>query len=237
MPWLAFLVLVIIISGSVVQAGLGMGFGLTVAPLLALLDPALVPGPTLWLGLLSAILVTWHERDAVIWREVGIGAIGRAVGVGIGAFVLASMSDPKIFLLVFGIMIAGAVLLSATGWQLRASVANLIAMSGLSGVMGIITSVGAPPMALIYSQRPAHEARPTLAAFFAIGCAMSLIGFNLSGWGQWRDLAIAGFMLPGVFFGTWLAYRIHGRFDKRYRPILLCIAGLAAVMLIWRGLS
>ena len=36
-PWLILAVFVIVVAASVVQAGLGMGFGLTAAPLLALI--------------------------------------------------------------------------------------------------------------------------------------------------------------------------------------------------------
>ena len=138
---LLILIVSIVAAGAVVQAGLGMGFGLTVAPLLALLDPALVPGPTLYVGLLSAILVMSKEIDQVNWREVKIGAVGRVIGVAIGALILSQLADIKTFMLVFGLLIAGAVVLSALGWKLAATIPNLLSMSSISGLMGIITSV------------------------------------------------------------------------------------------------
>ena len=71
----------VIVLGSVVQVGLGLGFGLTVAPLLALIDPALVPAPTLYLGMLTAGWAAFAERHAIVWREVNIATAGRVAGV------------------------------------------------------------------------------------------------------------------------------------------------------------
>ena len=110
-------------------------------------------------------------------------------------------------------------------------------MGWLSGLMGTITSVGAPPLALIYQDRKPGQARPTLSAFFAFGCAASLIGLTLSGWAHVGDLYLALAMMPPMLAGTWAARRLGGRLDSRFRPALMTIAGMAAIILIIRGLS
>jgi ACR3 family arsenite transporter len=158
-PWLILLAFVIVMVASIVQAGLGMGFGLTASPLLALIDPHLVPVPTLIMGMVTAGLGGWRERGSIIWPEVGIGMAGRLVGVACGALVLSLLVDRKAFMLVFGIMVGVAVLLSLSGWRWKFSTSSLVAMGWLSGLMGTITSVGAPPLALIYQDRqPAGRA-------------------------------------------------------------------------------
>ena len=235
--WIAILVAIIIVSGAIVQAGMGMGFGLTVAPLLALIDPALVPATTLYLGMFTATLGVIREPHAIEWGEVKWGALGRLVGVFVGGVVLVGLTDLKTFSLVFGLVVGIAVLMTALGWQLAFTSLNLFSMSCVSGAMGIITSVGAPPMALLYSQRPPDTARPTMAAFFAIGCGLSILGLLIMGWSSWRDLATACLMVPGVLFGTFLARKFQTKFDKRYRGILLTIAGIASLLLIIRGIS
>ena len=179
----------------------------------------------------------YREPKGVVWRGIGIGAFGRLFGVLLGAVLLYNLTDMKTFSLVFGLMVGLAVTLSAFGWQLPFTSPNLVAMSTISGIMGIITSVGAPPMALLYSRRPAKEARPTLAAFFAVGCGVSIVGLHLAGWGQLRDLWLALLMLPGVIVGTIIARRYLGKFDQRFKPILLCVSGFAACLLIVRGLG
>ncbi len=236
-PWLLAPVLAIVFFAAIVQFGLGMGFGLTAAPLLALLDPELVPASTLFLGLATASWGAWHERDHVVWREVGIGAVGRIAGVAMATVLLAGMTDRHTFMLLFGLMVGLAVLLSLFGFRMPFSITGLGAMAVVSGIMGTITSVGAPPLAIVYQDRPSKVARPTLAAFFAVGCAISLIGLYATGWAGLKDFYLALIMAPGMLAGLYAARRLQGRFDKRYRPALLAISGTAAVVLIIRGLS
>ena len=235
--WLTLAVLIIVTIGAVVQAGLGMGFGLTVAPVLALLDPALVPAPALYLGMATAIVGAITERENIAWPEVGLGMLGRASGIGIGLIALLFLVDRSLFSLVFGIIILIAVFLSVVGWSLQMSAMNLLSMCVISGFTGVITSVGAPPLALIYQNLPAQQSRPTLAAFFAFGGAISLLALYASGWAGVHSFYLALFMAPAAIFGTWLGRRFRGRFDSRYRPALLAIAAIASVLLIIRGLS
>lgn len=236
-PWLMAAVAAIVVVAAIVQFGLGMGFGLTAAPLLALIDPALVPVPTLFLGMLTSAWGAWHERTAIRWDEIGVGFVGRLAGICAATGVLLLVADQRRFTLVFGVLVALAVVLSLAGRRLAFTRPNLIAMSAISGLMATITSVGAPPMALIYQDRPAQEARPTLAAFFALGCAAALAVLFATGWADSGDVVLAALMLPPMIAGLILARHLRGRFDKRYRPALLAVAGLAALLLIVRGLS
>ncbi len=235
--WVALAVLAIVIAGSIVQAGLGMGFGLTVAPVLALIDPVLVPAPALFLGTATSLMGAWSERENIVWPEIGIGLIGRSLGIVAGAYVLYHMTDRATFSLVFGTIILFVVGLSIAGWSLALNAKNLLSMGWISGFTGVITSVGAPPLALIYQNRPARHARPTLATFFAFGGAISLMVLYLTGWAGMRDLALAAFIAPAAIVGTWMGRRLRGRLDRSYRPALLLIASIAAVLLILRGLA
>lgn len=235
--WIAIAVLGIVTVGAIIQAGLGMGFGLTVAPVLALIDPALVPAPALFLGMSTSLVGAVAERQNIVWPEVGIGTIGRTTGIVLGAILLTYISDRSTFQLVFGVLIAVAVALSVVGWRVPMSTRNLLGMGWISGFMGVITSVGAPPLALIYQNRDAVKSRPTLAAFFAIGCAMSLAALYVSGWAGVDQFWLACFMAPAAVVGTLFGSRLKGKVDNNYRPYLLSIAGVASVLLIIKGLS
>jgi len=235
--WVAAIVLCIVVVGSIVQAGLGMGFGLTVAPLLALIDPIMVPVPALFMGAATAILGAYSEHEKIVWKEVGIGMIGRLTGILFGLFILVNMVSRDMFSLVFGIIILGAVILSVAGWSLAFNMRNLLSMGIVSGFTGIITSVGAPPLALIYQHRTADQSRATLAAFFAFGGVTSLIILYAVGYGRVDHFWLALFMAPAAFIGTWFGRRLKGKFDARYRSFLLAIAGFAALLLIIRGLG
>lgn len=235
--WVAGAVVLIVFAGSVVQAGLGMGFGLTVAPILALLDPVLVPVSALFLGTATSISGALVERASIVWREVTICLSGRVLGIFAGLYILVGLTSLATFSLVFGTIILFAVLLSIAGWNLALNPRNLFAMGSVSGFTGVITSVGAPPLALIYQHQPAAQTRATLATFFAMGGMMSLVVLYSIGLANLTHFWAALIMAPPAILGTWLGRRLKGGFDKRYRVFLLAIAVLASLMLIYRGLS
>lgn len=235
-PWLLVLVLVIVFVAAIVQAGLGMGFGLMAAPLLAVLDPELVPAPALFLGFASSLLVALQQHRHIHWPEVGIASVGRLAGVAASSAVLVFFTDRNSFSILFALMIGLAVLLSAFGPRVAFTRPRLFGVAIISGLMGTITSVGAPPLALIYQNRPAQSARATLAAFFTIGCAMSLGALYLTGWASSRDFRLALLMAPAMIAGLLAGRLLQSRFDRRYRGLMLIASGLAAVLLLGRGI-
>lgn len=227
----------IVLVGATVQSGMGMGFGLAVGPVLALLDPSFVPGTTLVIGMITALAAAVAERRAICWPEVGTATIGRLAGIALAMAVLSILPDRQTFLLAFGVTILFALLLSVTGWRMAFNRGSLIAMGAISGLMGTITSVGAPPLAIVYQDHDPAHARPTLSAFFFIGCLGSIAGLTLSGWFHWDDLTRAILLLPPMVVGIALGQRLTSRIDSRYRYLLWSISGLAAIQLIIRGLS
>ena len=108
-------------------------------------------------------------------------------------------------------------------------------MGLVSGTMGTITSVGAPPLALVYQGRDPVASRATLAAFFALGCLVSLAGLFGSGLAGTSDVALALAMVPPMVFGMWIAQHYKTGFSRYYRPWLLTVAGVAGLLLIGRG--
>ncbi|MGI9402665.1 MAG: TSUP family transporter, partial [Rhizobiaceae bacterium] len=149
----------------------------------------------------------------------------------------ANIVDRDSFILIFGIMIALAVGLAVSGWQLPFSRSSIISMGTVSGLMGTITSVGSPPMALVYQTRPAKHARPTMAAFFMFGCAFSVLGLLVAGWADWQDFILAIIMLPPMLAGLAAVQFLGRQFDAHFRLFLLAISGIAALILIVRGLT
>ena len=104
----------------------------------------------------------------------------------------------------------------------------------VSGVMGTITSVGAPPLALIYQNRAPGPSRATLGAFFTLGVALSLIALIATGWCNWHDAQLALIMAPAMVAGLWVAGRLRSHFDSRYRSLMLLASGFAGLILLAR---
>ncbi len=227
----------IVAAAAMLQASIGMGFGMLAAPLLALVAPSLVPGTMVVLGALTAFISAGRELPGIVWPEVSVGIVGRIAGSAAAVVLLSAIADLNAFLLVFGVLVAVAVLLSVSGWRLAFSTRNLLALSVISGLMGTITSVGAPPMAILYQHRDVTTARPTLNALFAAGALISGVGLALSGWLGPAEIVTAAVLVPGMFAGFALARAARRLVDRRFRYLALALAFAAALVLIGRGLA
>ena len=81
--------IMIVAAGSALQAATGMGMALFAAPLLALIDPAFVPGPVLCAVTALSAAVAWRERAAIDRRVLFVALLGLSAGCAIGAVLLA----------------------------------------------------------------------------------------------------------------------------------------------------
>ena len=235
--WQLPLIFAVILGATLVQYTIGMGYGLAAAPLLALIEPDLVPAPVIILTVFTAFTALRTSPGAPNWSEVGIGMVGRVLGAIVSVGVLVQLTDPKGVMVLFGLFVALAVLLSVVGIRLPFNTYTLFAMGALSGMMAAVTSVGAPPMAVVYQNKSPREARPTLSAFFAVGCVVLLAVLGVGGLLSWKDLAYALLMAPAMVLGLILGPRFVGVIDRNFRPALLSVAALAATLLIARGLA
>lgn len=227
--------LVIVLVASAVQAVLGMGYGMVASPLLALLDPVFVPVSTIMIGFVSASLVALSARREIAVSQFVTGSLGRVIGVALALLVMLNLGSQRHYLLVFGCLTGVAVLLSVAGIRLPLNRLTLVLMAGISGLMGTITGVGAPPMAVIYQDQPARSARPTLAAFFALGCLVSVLALGWAGRVQMRDFVICLIMIPSVLIGTTLGQRFGPHGGHWFRPAVLGVAAVSSLLLVGKA--
>jgi uncharacterized protein len=224
---------VIVAAASALQASTGMGMALLAAPLLALVDPTLVPGPVLGAVMVLSVVVAWRERAMLDLRMLLPAVLGLLAGTAIGAAVLALLSNWH-FTRTFAALILGAVLLSLLGLPIRATRLALVIGGAASGVLGTMAGVHGPPIALVMQHEAPGRLRGMLCAFFAIGCAIALMA--LTGIGAF-DVTKAGLsltLLPGVAVGLALAPIVARRIDqRRARIAVLSISALSALALLF----
>lgn len=70
----------VIAVASALGAATAMGMALFAAPLLARVNPALVPGPILCCVVALSIAVAWRERLAIDPRVLGLSLLGLLLG-------------------------------------------------------------------------------------------------------------------------------------------------------------
>ncbi|WP_107850719.1 sulfite exporter TauE/SafE family protein [Oceanimonas marisflavi] len=230
------LALLIVTGGILVQAWVGIGFGLLAAPLLYLLDPAYVPGPVLMLGWMLSLLIALKQRHRLNWRRVWPAILARLPGSWCGALLLVTLTGWQLSLL-FGSALLLAVWLSGRRYHLALTPPGLMVAGFFSGLLGTATSVGGPPMALLYQHQPRLTTRDELAAFFLVGTPLSLLMLMAEGGTGLLALPLVLKLLPGVLLGfslsRWLERRVH---RDSARPAILLISLLSALGVLWQGI-
>jgi uncharacterized membrane protein YfcA len=218
--------------GACVQGVVGFGLGLIAAPLLALLDPDLVPGPLLFVGVPLTVLVALRERAALDFHGIRWAIAGRVPGTIAGSVAVALLPDgPLVVLLGFVVLLA--VVLSVGGWSVRPTTGTLVSAGLASGFMGTATSIGGPPMAMVYQRVTGPQLRATLAAYFVFGASFSLLTLAVAGEFGAHELELGLTLLPGVLAGfalSWLAAHVLDRGYTRV-AVLGCSAASALVLI------
>lgn len=236
--WTVFVIaFLVIIVAAMAQATIGVGFGIVSAPILAILDPSLVPGPLLVLAVTTSAIVAVRDR-----RDFQLGQLGYALAGRIPASLLggltASLLSPRMFLLLFGTLILLAVLLSLTGLRFAPTKRSLFGAGLASGYMGTITSVGTPPMAIVYQHSPGAEVRANMSAFLVAGGLASIVSLALFGEFDWSDLLLSLKLLPALVIGTMLSRPLTRFTDQGWmRPAMLLLCAAASALLLFRALS
>ncbi len=224
----------VIAFASAVQASVGFGLAMIAAPVLLLIDRALVPGPALFFALLLSVLVGHRERHAMDTSGVVWALGGRVLGTLPAILLLRSLS-PRNFEIFFALLILLAVLLSLLHPHLRPTRAWVFAAGTLSGFMGTISSIGGPPVALVYQNAHGPELRATLSGIFLGGCMISLTLLGLAGLLGQREILLSLAFAPAVIFGFWASrFTLHLVSNRSTRPLILCFAFAAAAGVLLR---
>lgn len=226
--------MLIVGAGALLQSSTGFGFALFSAPLLALLDPHLVPGPILILTLgltLGTLLRDWRDID---WPGLGWISAGRLPATVV-AGLTASLMPKSQLSIVFAAFVLCGVAVSLTGRRFQPNPTALVTAGGLAGFFGTLTSIGAPPLVLVYQHRPPPVIRSTLSANVVLGSLASIIALGMNGQLGSADLSRALAFAPACVVGLWLSRYVRDRVDKgALRPILLGISAAAAVGVLVR---
>ena len=222
--------------GSCLQASVGFGLALVAAPILLLVDAAFVPAPLILnAGVLTA-LVLHRERRSLELGPVRWAVLGNVFGSAAAAAALTAL-DAQGFTLLFGILVWCGVGFSAVGISLRLNRRNATAAGVVSGFMATTSSIGGPPMALLYQKQPGPAFRGNLAAYFLCSTSIALMSLALVGRLGWRELDFAALLLPGLLVGFAISARTAGLLDGRaLRPVVLGLSALSGSIVVVRAL-
>lgn len=230
------IVAVAIILASCMQASIGFGMGMLAAPIVAIVDPSLIPGTLIMLATLLTIFVVIREHEEIDLSGTGWALVGRVPGTIAGALLLAALPERALALALAGVVLAGVVLTS-TGWIPVPHRRNLMLAGATSGVLGTATSIGGPPMALVWQNTTGARLRGTMSGFFLVGSLMSIAVLTLTGAVDGRTVSSFAVLMPAVVIGYALSRLVNHLLDRqRQRWIAIAISAVGAIVLIIRQL-
>jgi uncharacterized membrane protein YfcA len=221
--------------GAYVQAVVGLGLGLLGAPVIALVEPSLVPVLTLWLALLISGLNLLGEHEHVDWRSTAWSLPARVPGTAIGAWLVATFTEQQIGV-ALAVMVLLAVALSVHTVEVPVTPVTLATAGLVAGATGTATSIGGPPIALLYQRTEPRVARATMSVFFFVGVILSLVGLAVSGSLGREPSLLALALAPGVVVGYVVGRRTRGMVDQGvFRWAVLVVCTLSALALLARS--
>jgi uncharacterized membrane protein YfcA len=222
--------------GAVLQGAVGYGVALVAAPILLLIDPHLVPGPMIFASLFLTGLSAWRDRHAIRLSELGWVLAGRLPGTLLGAALLAILSPERLAGPLAGLVLL-AVAISAAGVRVEPTPRALLGAGLLSGFMGTTSSIGGPPIALVYQHAPGDRLRGTLGGHFMVGTLISLAAITAVDRFGAFELRWGLALVPGILLGFAISSRLTPWVDRGFtRPAVLAVAAAAGIGVLVRQL-
>jgi uncharacterized protein len=218
--------------GALVQGAVGFGLALVAAPLLAIIDPRLLPVPMLLLATAHAMLALRREFRHADWAGVGWALLGRLPGIALGVLAVALL-PPRWFAVAVAVIVLTCVVLSVVRWRPRPTVPALLVAGIVSGAGGTASAIGGPPVALLYQHEHGPRVRATLGAYFAAGSLLSLLGLVVGGQVSAEALRAAATLAPFMIVGFALSSPARRLLDRGWtRPAVLAMASTGALALL-----
>jgi uncharacterized membrane protein YfcA len=225
-----------VLLGSVVQSAVGLGVGLVAAPVTALLEPELMPGALLMVAVLMPCITLIHDHHDIDWRGLSWSLPARIPGTLVGVWVVTTLTARELGIAI-GVVVLVAVAATWRAIHVPVNRATLSAAGFASGITGTATSIGGPPIAIIYQHRPAREIRTTMAVYFLVGALLSLVALLLSGELTGTQALAAVALLPFLALGALLGTLTRRSLPAHViRPAVLVVCSASALVLLVRSL-
>ncbi len=218
--------------GCAVQTALGFGMAVIAAPIIVLFRPEWVPVIMTIVALVLSVQNALSQRSGIEWKHISPAMISRIPGTILGAWVLTQMPVQMLQVMV-ALMVFAAIFVTAFARPFPATAKNLTLAGFISGITGTTTSIGGPPMALVMQHAASHNTRANLSIYFVYSCITSLISYQLLGVMN-TTLWLTGFsFIPVAFLGYIVGINIRGWVDMRFRPLLLVLCSISALIALY----
>ncbi len=231
--WALIALAAAVLVGATLQGIVGLGLGLVLAPVTGLVAPQLLPGLALWLAMLLPLLTLTRDWRSADWRGLSWALAARIPGTTIGVWLVSALPVRALHIVV-GVVVLAAVALTVRTVRMPVTPITLLGAGFASGIIGTVSSIGGPPLALVYQHHAADTLRATLGVYFVLGAAFSIVGLSATGQLPIRNLVVAAGMAPVVLLGFLLSGPLRRHLDHgsvRVGLLTLCAASAAGLIL------
>lgn len=231
-PVEAAVIAVAVLFAACCQASIGFGMGMLAAPIVAVIDPSLIPATLILLATVVTFVVTVLERSSIDLHGTGWALIGRVPGSLMGA-VLVVILPERGLALALGAVVVGGIVLTSLGWAPVPTRPALVAAGATSGVLGTATSIGGPAMAVVWQRSEGPALRGTMNGFFLVGSVISIAALTATGATSTRTLVAFALLLPAAAAGVVLSRYVNRWLDReRLRLVAITVSSIGALVLL-----
>ena len=235
-PHALALALVFTTIAAAVQGTVGFGFALLTVPLLSLLDPRLAPVPQLLVVAPLVLSMLWRERKDADLKGVVWVLAGRLPGAAL-KMLLLKVADHRLLDVMIAACVLAAVAVIGSGRAIPRKPVTELITGIVSGTSALISSIGGPPLALLYRESKMATLRASLAAIYTVGLAITTTTRALANAITLLDLKLCALMLLPMFFGLYCSRLLTGKVkDETLRAAILIITGAAGSGMIIRAI-
>ena len=230
---------IVVIAGSALQSISGFGLAVVASPILVLINPNFLPAPLLALGFTLSLLNCIRYRHDLNFSHIKLALLARIPGSILGIYLLSLL--PTIFFSIsFSLLILLSVLLNYRRIAIDHCQRNLVFAGFFSGLMATTTSVGGPPMALVYQHNRLNTVRADLGLYFLIGTLISLAVLftsdNISEAQVWLTLPL----IPALFVGFALSFFLdnylgHYLAQGFLKPCIALLSIASCILILFKG--
>ena len=227
------IVLFLIILGAITQSAIGIGFGIP-AGILVLLEPSMVPSCIILMGSFLALSNAMLSYKDIIKVDLIYSYTGRIIGSILAMPLIFFTLGTDYYLIIFGVLLLIATYLSAKKWNIVATKKNITIAGTASGLMGTLTGIGGPPMAIVYQNSSAKKVVATLNMFFGFGALFSVLLFVYYDLINLPEVMKSIYLAPGLVIGTYIGRRkiIREFVNRNLKNLIITICFVSAVVII-----
>ncbi len=235
-PQLIAIGIAVTFVAATVQATIGVGFAICSVSILSLVDPRLAPAPQLLIALPLTLSMAFRERASIQTKGIFWIMAGRLPGTGAGVALLTLATKQALDLLIGGAILLAAGIL-ATGASIPRNPKTEFAAGFTSAVSAMVSSIGGPPLAMLYRGSSGPVLRANMAVVFTLGLLLTIGGRLSAGALGLADLKVALALSPGLILGVYCSKFLMGRVEGRPLKMgILIVCALAAAGILVKTL-